>query len=72
VSSAHSIESAGSCWLGSAHGSRSKAASNAKVGGSCGPFYGECLHHKNRAFEEWKRSHDPGTLADWKRRQQEG
>jgi len=34
-----------------------------------GRYFG--LHHKNRALEEWKRSQDPGTLAEWKRRQQE-
>jgi hypothetical protein len=37
ASSARSIESAGSYWSGSAPGSRSKIASNAKVGGSRRP-----------------------------------
>jgi hypothetical protein len=30
------------------------------------------LHHKNRAFEEWKRSHGGAdAIKDWKRRQEE-
>ena len=35
-----------------------------------GRYFG--LHHKSRALENWKRSQQPGTLADWKRRQHEG
>ena len=34
-----------------------------------GRYFG--LHHKNRALEEWKRTHGPGALAEWKRRPQE-
>ena len=35
-----------------------------------GRYFG--LHHKNRALEEWKRSHPGEVAADWKRHQAEG
>jgi hypothetical protein len=28
------------------------------------------VHHRIRALEEWKRTHPPGALREWKRRQQ--